>query len=128
MIRRNSFRITVATPGATVTDTGPFNGIVRQMRWAPDSPDTGQPATIQLTALPKASDTGHGYLFYSSAGVNLGAGLTAQNAKIASGTGADTGAAFVFAAVGANERLQVKVVPADTGVNRIGNLYVWCEE
>jgi hypothetical protein len=130
MIRRHTFTVNVALAGGTRTDTGPgVMGQIVQMEWAPDNGDTGQPATIQLTKFPKQGDTGHGRLFYTSgAGVNLGAPLRAQNPLIASGAGADTGQTFIERVVCANERVQLKIVPADTGVNRTGNLYLYSRE
>jgi hypothetical protein len=118
-----------ALGGVGSGDTGALLGELAQMRWSPDVQDTGQVATLSLSLVPKAGDTGSGWVVYSET-LNFGAGFTraprqAQHGADGAPDPADTGAAFGVPIVGWLDGLRVKLTPADTGVVISGNLYLW---
>ena len=118
------------TGGVASGDTGILDGAVQQMRWYPDTVDTGQVGTIVLSVLPEASDSGSGWDVFSQASLNLGVGRTwairqPQHGSDGLPDPADTGAAFGVPIVGAFDKLRMKVTPADTGNVIAGDLYVW---
>jgi hypothetical protein len=131
---RHQFRNITVSGGVAHTDTGPpINGAILQMRWWHPA-DTGQVASIQLSALPDTADTGIGWLIYSSVAANLGTQFTKTPRQpthdLAGDMDGDTGtptapSPWVFA----GDRLKLKVTPSDTGVVLSGGrLYIWIFE
>jgi hypothetical protein len=117
--------------GVAFQDTGPpISGALLQMRWH-HSADTGQVATLQISAIVDENDTGIGWLIYSGAAANMATQFTKAPRQpthdLAGDVDGDTGtpaspSPYVFA----GERLKVKVTPADTGVVLTGGrLYLW---
>lgn len=130
---RQRFDINVSG-GVAYTDTGPHvSGALLQMRWVHPA-DTGQVATLQISALPDESDTGIGWLVYSSVAANMATQFTKAPRQpthdLSGDVDGDTGtpaspSPYVFA----GERLKVTVTPADTGVVLSGGrLYLWTYE
>src|SRR3990167_8282727 len=110
--------ITTVTPATILVkgDTGRLTGQIKHISWAPDTVDTGTPATVQLAICPDEGDTGKGFLVYS----------VSQQMGAVWDTGGDqlpSGKAF-----GNNDRLRLKVRPTDTGNVIAGALYVWSGE
>jgi hypothetical protein len=131
-MQRHIFRL-ASTGGTRVGDTGRLAGAIQQMRWHPNTTDTGQPSAFTLSILPDGTDSGPGWVFYSQAAVNLGAAFTKAPRQPMHGSDgnvdpADTGSQSGVEVVGANDRLRVKISPADTGVVVDGRLYVWSRE
>ena len=131
MYRKQRFTIHTRVPG----DTGPsevkgdtgfaLNGEVKQIRCV-HAADTGALGTLVLTLVPD-SDTGMGFEFFNSGAIGLGTQFTRHprmhvyfedNIR-------DTGPAE---AVGAGDRLRIKVRPTDTGCYIDGDLYVWTKQ
>lgn len=133
MMQRLQFRDISVSGGVAHTDTGPpIHGAVLQMRWHHPA-DTGQVATIELSALPDTNDTGIGWAIYSSVAANMATQFTkaprqpthdlAGDIDLSGDTGTP---ASPVPYVLAGERLKLKVTPADTGVVLSGGrLYVW---
>jgi hypothetical protein len=134
MIHRQRFNVDVSG-GVAFQDTGPpATGAIIQMRWW-HSADTGQNATLQISALPDAADTGIGWLIYSSVAANLATQFVKaprQPTHDLAGDvdGIDTGTpAAPSPYILAGERIKIKVTPSDTGVVLSGGrLYVWMFE
>ena len=112
----------VDTDTGTHGDTGqPFMGSIAQMRWAPQTGDTGGDLLIAL--LPKAGDTGEGFVFFNDNDC-LGAGFNKVPLQPGHASdGFDTGVDQYHPIVGAGDRLRIKVTPGGAAV--IGTLYVW---
>lgn len=130
-MRRHTLNLS-ASGGAAGGDTGPsFHGEVSQVRWIPDTDDTGQSGTLSLSLLmEKEGDTGLGFVVYSEASLNLGTDvLRYPRQPVVFSTGAgnsgDTGYVPVIAA---GERLRGKVTPGDTGMVIAGRLIVWTRD
>lgn len=110
------------------TDTGrwkhvgqPISGGLVQVRWVPDTADTG--ADLKLTMLPRTQDTGDGWAFYNDNDC-LGTQFTkVPGQAIHHSDGLDTGADDNAAIAFAGDRLQVEVTPGGTAV--AGRLYTW---
>lgn len=120
MITRQRFRLSTSG-GVTVSDSGNLAGSLEQIRWSPDTNDTGQVAALEIALLPDTDDTGLGWNVHRQAAINLGVGFTEGILS------SDTGSLSVVAIVGANDRLRVRAVPADTGVVLAGTLYAWSD-
>jgi hypothetical protein len=96
-------------------------GSIVQMRWAPETGDTGGDLLIAL--LPKANDTGGGWVFYDDNDC-LGAGFTKVPLQPGHGPdGTDTGVDQYHPIVAAGDRLRIKVTPGGSAV--VGDLYIW---
>lgn len=124
MMNRHIF--SVSTDTGTWGDTGPgFFGAIQQMRWNPDSMDTG--ADLVVMVLPKEGDTGDGWVVYNDndcLGTNFVKALRQpQHGSDGAADPADTGAAFGVPIVGAGDRIRVKVIPG--GAGGTGRLYIW---
>jgi hypothetical protein len=110
----------------TATKTGPATfGSLRQIRWNPDTADTG--ADLQISLLPKVGDTGDGWLIYSKAnvlGANFAFGMGQMAVDHVGKT--DTGLYPIYAA---GDRIQAKVVnQAGVATATAGRLYIWVDE
>lgn len=111
------------------TDTGrwsqvgaPVSGGLVQMRWVPDTADTG--ADLKLTLLPKAgADTGDGWAFYDNNDC-LGAQFTQVPVQSShQGDGLDTGSDQMMSIAFAGDAPRVEVIPGGAAV--AGRLYLW---
>ena len=116
--------------GVTYQNTSPsFSGEISQIRWQHDA-DTGQVATFEISLHPETGDTGTGFAVYQGASGNVAASFIKSPRQFThnvDGSAADTGEPEApFVAHG--DHLQVKVVPADTGVVIDGKLFVWASQ
>lgn len=110
---------------ATLTDTGafPVYGSIDQVRWVPDSQDTGASnlGTLSLFLCDKPVDTGLAQLVWSEGSLVLGNDLTRvprQFTHDVSGAAdvADTGTpASPEPVYGCGETLMARFTPGDTG-------------
>ena len=128
---RQRFDINVSGGVASEKIGPPIKGALLQMRWHHPA-DTGQVATLQISALPDENDTGIGWLVYNGPSTNMATQFTKaprQPTHDLAGDidGSDTGtpaspSPYVFD----GEHLKVKVTPVDTGVVLTGGrLYLW---
>ena len=113
-------RLHVDTDTGTFSDTGPyFYGGIMQMRWVPQTPDTG--ADLDVSLLSKEGDSG--WTFYSDNDC-LGAEFTRVPMQPVHGySGTDTGSNGRVPIVGAGDRIRATVTPGGAAV--IGDLYIW---
>lgn len=107
----------------TAGDTGPsFSGFIHQMRWNPTGGDTG--CDLQVALLPRAGDTGDGWLIINDANV-MGAQFVrvpGQRQQDSAGV-TDTGLVPIAAA---GDRLRVKIInQAGVATATAGRLYIW---
>lgn len=126
-INRHVFPFTI-TGGTAKGDTGWLYGAIQQLRWYPDTVDTGQPSTLSLAVVPgSVRDTGTGWNIFSQSN-QMGVGFTKaprQTSHDASGDPYDTGGDFHEPIVFTQDKLRMKLTPADTGIAFSGKLYVW---
>jgi hypothetical protein len=127
-MQRQIFEINTDT--GTQGDTGPsFHGAIAQMRWNPTTVDTG--ADLSVALLPKAGDTGDGWIFYNDNDC-LGANFVrvpSQHVHDIDGNAemADTGTSVSpHPIVAAGDRLRIKVTPGGAAV--AGRLYIWIDD
>ena len=129
-MNRSYFPVTVSGGTAYSANTSPIDGEIKQIRWH-HATDTGQVATIEIAVLPDANDTGIGWQIYNRASANVATPfVVAPRQPTHDVSGAidqtDTGTPAAPGAIAlANDRLRLKVTPADTGVVIDGKLYVW---
>lgn len=127
---RNFFPVAVSGGTAYSATTPPIHGDIRQMRWS-HATDTGQIATMTLSLLPDADDTGIGFQIYNSGSVNQATQFTKAprqpthdlngDADVTdTGTPADPSPYFC-----AGDHVKLVVTPADTGVVIDGKFYLW---
>ncbi len=125
MMQRIKLKLTAPSAGANAGDTGPHcNGVIRQMRWCPVTPDTG--ADLVLSLLPLAGDTGNGWVFYSQADC-LGSQFTKlprSPMHAADGGQLDTGGDLSDAIVAAGDRIRAKAIGGGNAAALDGRLYV----
>ena len=117
---------------AAVSDTGGFPafGAVQQVRWVPDSQDTG-PANIgTLTLFSRTNaelDTGRALIVWSEGSLVLGNDVhrvPRQPVHTAAGGVVDTGGDFSEPVYCAGDNLVARFNPGDTGLIA-GELHVW---
>lgn len=119
-MQRQIFQVNTDT-GRWVDTGQPVSGGLVQMRWVPDTADTG--ADLKLTLLPRTVDTGDGWAFYDDNDC-LGAQFTKVPVQPAhQSDGLDTGADFSTAIAFAGDRPRVEVTPGGAAV--VGRLYLW---
>lgn len=106
-------------------DTGQaIFGEIRQLRWNPDSVDTG--GDLYVAVLPKMGDSGDGFAVYNNndcLGANFTHFPTQQTHHL---DGFDTGSTTEDYFVAAGDRLRIKVLPGQ-GECR-GRLYVYVKD
>lgn len=117
-------RFDISTDTGTQGDTGAvISGEIRQIGWAPTTPDTG--ADLYVALINAQGDTAGGFTIYNDAD-SLGAGfLRAPVIPGFTADGFDTGVDDYFQPVAHGGRLRVKVTPGGAAV--AGKLYVWIE-
>lgn len=131
--RKTILQIDSAGDGTTVGDTGgPVFGSIDQLRWIPDSYDTGPGAivTMQLILMPKfSSDTGVGHVIFSQGSLVSNSNIhraPRQSIHTTAGVVLDTGGDDSEPFYGAGDTVRAKLIPAtdDTGAIN-GELHVW---
>ena len=107
--------------GTAAVTSAPVVGEIRQMAWNPTS-DTG--ATVEVTLMPRAADTGDGIQLYNEADVAQGQFVVAPVIAEVDALGLDTGVDSYAAPVAAGDAIRLKTTAKGTlAVN--GKLYVW---
>jgi hypothetical protein len=127
--QRTNFPLTVIG-GTGSGDSGLLVGELSQLRWTPDTPDTGQAGSLAIVLVP-GEDTGSGWTVFEESVANFGAGFSRvprqpQHRPDGSPDLTDTGNPTLAPVVGGLDKLRVRLEPADTGVVISGTLLLWC--
>lgn len=117
---------------AALRDTGQFPvfGSIDQVRWVPDTQDTGPAnlgATLSLFLGGRPLDTGRAVLVWSEGSLVLGNDITRvprQPVHTAAGAAIDTGGDFSEPVYGCGDALMARFTPGDTGLIA-GDLHVY---
>lgn len=107
-------------------DTGPpVNGSLMQFRWNPTVVDTGNNAILTISILPRAGDTGDGWVIYSKTS-GLNANFFDAPRQAASYLGADNSGDSGFEPTEfAGDRLRVQIATTSAIA---GRFYAWFKQ
>lgn len=121
---RYDFTRSAAADTGRLGDTGYLWGKLEQIAWQPTAGDTGDTGLIEVTLLPKESDSGDGILIYTESRA-FGSGNFTRYVRQPehASDGTDTGVDSYTKVIGMGGRLRVKMRLGDTGAT--GRLYVW---